>query len=240
MYLLKKAALSKSLSITCALTSIALLTGCGGGGGGGGISVPIDSAPSVGRFVPNYAGETDPQTNQPNRLLHWANFPVRVHFVQNAHLTESRKALAAAGFNWWQPAFGGAMKIEIVEDPAQANIRVQFEPKGTGTYTGITQYSYAGDSQLVSADITLNLAYLSNAAFIAPTAAHEFGHALGIGGHSATREDLMASAPNVIGLFKPTVRDENTMKTAYIPVLTGRAADPSGEIRTGTIICPAP
>ena len=233
MFLNKKAARSLSLSTTCALFSL-LFAGCGGGGGTSGGSNNT-GAPAAGRFVPNYAQETDPQTNQPNRLLHWDHFPVRIHFVQNEHLTDHRKSLAIAGFGWWTSSLDGSLKYEYVDSPSNADVTIRFEPKGVGA-TGVTQYSYAGSSELVTADITLNLDYLSNPAFISATAAHEFGHALGIGGHSADRLDLMATAPNLLGLFRPTIRDENTMKTAYIPVLEGRAGSP-GPLRTETISC---
>ncbi len=225
--------------VTCAITTLALLTGCGGGGGGSFSGSP--SAPAVGRYVPNYAAETDPATNQPNRLLHWGSFPIRVHFVANSHLTAERKTLAAAGFNWWAPALDGSMRYQLVDDPGSADIKIRFEPKGLATYTGITQYSYAGDGRLVSADITLNLSYLTNAAHIPATAAHEFGHALGIGGHSAERVDLMATSPNVVTLLSPTLRDANTMKTAYSDMLAGqgRSAPVEGAIHTGAVACGA-
>ena len=235
-----KAAIRKGLFGTCALgtlSALSLFAGCGGGGGS--ISGGNDNggAPSVGRFVPNYAEETDPATNQPNRLLHWGRFPVRVHFVSNGHLTAERKSLAIAGFNWWGSAFAGALQLQIVDDPASADIKVKFEPKGYLTYTGITQYTYTSDGRLVSAEVTLNSSFLSNTAQIPGTAAHEFGHAMGIGGHSLDRADLMAPAPNLIGLLKPTLRDENTMKTAYVDMLSGRSASVSGSLHTGTIIC---
>jgi hypothetical protein len=223
--------------LTCAITTLSLLAGCGGGGGGSFSGSP--SAPAVGRYVPNYAAETDPATNQPNRLLHWGSFPVKIHFVANSYLTAERKNLATAGFNWWSPSLDGTLRYQLVDDPAAADITIRFEPKGLATYTGITQYSYAGDGRLVSADITLNLSYLSNAAHIPATAAHEFGHALGIGGHSALRADLMATSPNVVSLLSPTLRDANTMKTAYIDMLAGlgRSAPNEGTIHTAAIAC---
>jgi len=209
-------------------------SGCGGGGSG---SIP--GGPAVGRYVPNYASESDPATNQPNRLFHWERFPVRVHFVPNTHLTSQRKSLAQGGFSWWAPSLFGSMELEFVDDPAAADITVRFEPKGSTGFTGVTQYTYNANGALVSADVTLNLSYLTNLSHIAPTAAHEFGHALGIGGHSANDADLMATAPKVIGLFRPTLRDENTMKTAYGLMLAGigKSAPEPGPLKSAVIVC---
>jgi predicted Zn-dependent protease len=209
--------------------------GCGGGGG------DIAGGPAVGRYVPNYAEEADPATKQPNRLFHWQRFPVRVHFEANSHLTTQRRTQAQAGFAWWAPSLFGEMDLEFVDDPALADINVRFEPKGATGYTGVTQYTYSGSGTLVSADITLNLTYLTNIAYLAPTAAHEFGHALGIGGHSSQDSDLMATAPNVISIFRPTLRDENTMKTAYGSMLAGVGKSPAepGPLKTAVIVCGA-
>ncbi len=63
------------------------------------------------------------------------------------------------------------------------------------------------------------------AADVQCVAAHEFGHALGIDGHSDNSSDLMY-AVHVIGEPCPlTQHDLNTMKTGYCGVFS-RAAGP--------------
>src|SRR5437870_10070341 len=173
------------LATTCALVSLIGLAGCGGGGGGGSFtgtagtdvgagSGGSGSGASLGRYVPNYATDTDSQTGKTNRLLHWNQFPVRVYFTNNAYLTPDRKALAVKGFDWWIRSMDNAISYQVVDNAGDANVSVQFEPRGATSYTGVTNYNYSSDGALVSADVTLNLSYLANPASIPATAAPEF------------------------------------------------------------------
>ena len=66
------------------------------------------------------------------------------------------------------------------------------------------------------------------------TSAHEFGHALGMNGHSDDTNDVMFTA-HLIDSMKPlTTRDINSLKTAYCGQF-GRAAPLRSAVNVFTI-----
>ncbi|MGC8668112.1 MAG: matrixin family metalloprotease [Chthonomonadales bacterium] len=169
-------------------------------------------------FVPNYARGIDPQTGSPNTLSHWPAFPVRVLFDRNSELTPQRRQNATAGMDWWVQATGGAVTYELTSDANQADITITFAHLGNTGWAGRTEYVVAGDQTMIAAHVYLNLDYLTDPANLTPAAAHEFGHALGIRGHSSDPDDLMSYSPRVYSLHGPSERDLNTLKTAYWPL----------------------
>lgn len=175
-----------------------VLLGCGGGGGSGPVSLcDLDS------FTPNYA-------HRAAHLFNWAKFPVTVFFVQDSELTAGRKAIALAGFDQWVTATGGKLSYTEVSAGAGANIIVKFDPT---TANGLTTTYYNG-LQATRADMFLGVKNQTDAD-LQCVAAHEFGHALGIDGHSDDPADLMY-ATHFDGQPCPiTTRDLNTMKTGY-------------------------
>ena len=204
-----------ALALALSAFSLPALTGCGGGGGGGN-STP---APAAATFTPNYVASITP--------YHWAALPVRVYFANDLTITPKGgtvtrlNTLYQSGFDRWPAATGGAVSYQVVTDPAQAQITVSTvtipDPAGQAE-TGITTVAHTG-SVLTAAtmqifvwpDITpaeLTLGQLA-------TATHEFGHALGIGGHSpvSTDEMYVLHDPNQDVLLSP--RDVNTIKTIY-------------------------
>ena len=183
---------------------------------------------SVNSFVPNFATETDPATNLPNQLFHWTAFPAHVYFVPGSYLTPGLKAQTLAGFDWWEQATGSATQYQEVATAAAANIVVQYEARGDTNYGAITEYHTNGKRQLSAVTITFNMTYLVNVDNITPVAAHEFGHALGIGGHSTDTNDVMSSSPQVYTRYMLSVRDVNTLKTAYCG-LPDSLGSPDGE-----------
>jgi hypothetical protein len=150
-------------------------------------------------------------------LLVWPSFPIRVFFIQDSNFTTTRRDIALDGFDQWVDASGGQVDYQVVSSLSSADVTVSFDPS---TANGLTELHFSGLS-LHSADMTIGTKNLP-AADIHCVAAHEFGHALGINGHSDSDSDLMFPI-HVVGEPCPvTSRDINTLKTGYCD-LFGRA-----------------
>lgn len=193
---------------------IPLLASCGGGGGSGPKSSNVDTNNNSGidnstscgeTFAPNYASSVG--------LLHWSRFPLRVFFKQDAQLSASRQAIAVAGFNQWVSATGGRADYQIVGEGENPNVTVSFYrfSGGSGDTLGTTTVTYSGDNVIRSATVELGITGDPNDDIL--TAAHEYGHALGITGHSPNKTDLMFFTGNLSGDI--TTFDLNTVLTAY-------------------------
>ncbi|MCS7208767.1 MAG: matrixin family metalloprotease [Fimbriimonadales bacterium] len=184
------------LTFTVAL----LLVGCGGGTQSGEQRVC-----SADTFKPNYVPQLE-------RLLYWERFPVTVGFERDAHYSDYYRTLALQGFNQWVEATGNVVRYQVVDNPDAAQIRVSFKPN---TRNGLTTYTYYPSSgRLVSAKVEIGVQG-NNPVDIRSVAAHEFGHAIGIAGHSTDPNDMMY--PNFTSnvALKVTPSDLNTVKTAY-------------------------
>jgi hypothetical protein len=211
------------------IASVALLlAGCGGGAQSG-----VERVCSANTFIPNYV----PQLR---RLLYWERFPVTVYFERDENYSDYYRALALQGFDQWVNATGSVVRYVVVGTPDAAQIKVYFDPS---TKDGLTTYSYYPSSgRLVSARVEIGTKG-NNAVDIRSVAAHEFGHAIGIDGHSANPDDMMypTYTPNVP--LQITQSDLNTLKTAYCDYFIGRsrrAPHPAEEAPVEvTIVCPA-
>lgn len=205
--------------------SMLIVGGCGGGGPTGRISFcNLDS------FLPNYA-------RQVRHLLTWPAFPVRVHFVPDAHLTAARQTQTLAGFDQWVTATDGVLRYQINASGAEADIVVRFNPT---TANGLARITYGGLT-LRRVEIEIGVRNLAPED-IQCIAAHEFGHALGIDGHSDDPDDLMY-AVHFVGTPCPVSQaDLNTLKTGYCSLFSDRlsmpAAPSSGPLRTITLHYP--
>lgn len=205
------------IALAFALSALTLpfaLTGCGGGGGGS--STP---APAAASFTPNYVAAVTP--------YHWPVLPVRVYFANDLTITPKGgtatrlNTLYQTGFDRWPAATNGVVSYQVVTDPTQAQITVSTvtipDPAGQAE-TGLTTVAHTG-SVLTAATMQIFVwpditpAELTQGQVA--TATHEFGHALGIGGHSPVSTDEMFAlhAPNQDVLLSP--RDVNTIKTIY-------------------------
>lgn len=193
------------VSFLALLSSTLWLSSCGSGGGGAGLS-----ACDIDTFTPNYGRNVD-------HLLNWSSFPVTVFFVKDANYTTARQNLATDGFDQWVSATQGVLTYSLTNDVNNADITVRFDPT---TSDGVTTIHFSGFT-LSSADMALGTRN-NAAADIQCIAAHEFGHALGIDGHSDDQNDLMYAIHFVGTVCPVTQRDLNTIKTGYCH-LFGRA-----------------
>jgi len=211
---LRNAALSAG-TLACG----AVGAGCGGGGGGQSAAAS-PYQPNLSQFTPTYAAEIT--------LDHWPALPVRVYFANDLTVTPSGgsptrvNTLIQTGFDRWPAATGGIVGYRIVTDPAQADITVSVttipDPVGLSE-TGQTSVQTAAGGVLTTATVLIyvwpDITVPELTQGLLATATHEFGHALGIAGHSSDPSDVMYvnHAPARDVLLSP--RDVNTIKTIY-------------------------
>ena len=175
--------------------------------------------------TPNYA-----HSSQMTRLLHWPHFPVRLYFSATPYATAERRTLALSGFDEWGRATQGVVCYQIVSDPAQADITVTIAssvdvPKEARAL-GQTTLTYTGT--LLSKAMVQLVVRDDEPAEFQEICAHEFGHALGLNGHSDDPDDMMfpvlshslfqVKNDELDCLCSPgsvTTRDVNTLKIAY-------------------------
>lgn len=125
--------------------------------------------------------------------LHWPQFPVRVYVPAKGAEQTQQALIVLSGLDEWVDASHGKVCYLRVTDPGMADITVQFQPVkflDPETQTiGETQVTWSGTT-LKKAAIRLaeGAGTLED---LQATAAHEFGHALGIQQHSEDAGDLM-------------------------------------------------
>jgi len=195
------------LMLGAILASAALLSGCGGGA-----RTSEQRVCSADTFTPNYVPLLE-------RLLYWERFPVTVYFERDANYSDYYRTLALQGFDQWVEATGYVVRYRQVDSPDGAQIRVYFKPD---TRNGLTTYTYYPSSgRLLSAKMEIGVRG-NNPIDIRSVAAHEFGHAIGIGGHSQNPDDMMYPSFVSNVPLQITPNDLNTAKTAYCNYFIGR------------------
>jgi hypothetical protein len=236
-----------------------ILVGCGGAGGG-----TSSSSSGGGRtcgpnyLTPNYVLDNDPNNGQLNRLLFWERFPLRVAFRNDKTYPDgsggmiSVALLAEEAFGRWQTASSGGVQISRVGSTSEAEVSVTFSTlpsrPGAGGTLGTTSLSFIESSgRIVSASIEIatwpGMTVAELFLGLKATAAHEFGHALFLLGHSENAGDLMFPSVNLERDKMISTQDINSLFTSYCgsfgrsPV--DRSRKPEGPIKTITIACKA-
>ena len=153
--------------------------------------------------------------------LIWSEFPVQVYIEKPAPDRSSswyREVLSAVEeWNRYLP-------LRIVEDSNSADIQIfrrrpPLEPGNLRASSAETRYQVfvrqlEDGTQMLSHRFVIWLSPTQTGKYIASAARHEFGHALGIWGHSPTQTDVMYFAqvrepPSI------SPRDINTLKRIY-------------------------
>ena len=179
-----------------------------------------------------YAGDYAAGTHM-NGLYHWRHFPVRVYFDAGGAYTPERQQAALTGFDEWTEATNGAISYRLTDSARDADLTVSFlNSRNVGdrrrTIGQTMTLMRRGTSYLFRAKMELATQGMASD-FLTEIAAHEFGHALGINGHSDDEGDLMypsatryVTADGAVSLRqkRPTQRDLNTLRRAY-PALGG-------------------
>lgn len=204
---------------------LASLVACGGGGGGGSTTGGICSPTA---YLPNYA------TASGMTLRKWDHLPVKVFFATNTPIGSTTiEQHARDGFNKWETAFSRDLWTEVgTSGAADMVVTVQASAPQT-TLATTTVFFPSGSAIISSATMTIFTWGAIPEADYNPTSAHEMGHALGIGGHSASNLDIMYFTGNLSGLL--TTPDLNTVRTCYCDFASNPLTGPKASIKQGAM-----
>ncbi|MCX6344369.1 MAG: matrixin family metalloprotease [Armatimonadetes bacterium] len=196
------------------IAALVALAGCGGGGQASSIAPVINDK----LFTPNYISSLD-------NLLHWNHLPMKVSFETPTNMAElgwSSSIFTNAADEWNQPGKRALVSVVPYGEPADAVVKFVNRSVFTGgtNATGIAHISYYENSLLITA---ANIEVCKDDPFrgtlsandVQFTIAHEIGHALGIHGHSENTSDLMFNTFDSGKQYSPTLRDFNTIMSAY-------------------------
>ncbi|MCE2900063.1 MAG: hypothetical protein ACK6DP_11725 [Gemmatimonas sp.] len=187
-------------------------------------------APTLARPVFAY----DPTSLTGGQLYRWpSGSTVTVWFIQPNDLTRDvRLAVVNAMRAWNELPLFGEYRLEAAATLADANIVVldqsttlpvvpaaacPFDPRGSAGYTyfcpdgsrALRLAAAGGGTTRTSVVIRLDIGRTGSQDALNAVVAHEFGHALGIGGHSPNTQDVMFGVPTV---SVPTSRDAQTLQ----------------------------
>ena len=152
--------------------------------------------------------------------LIWSQFPIKV-YVESSDNDESRsqqwmKTVLDAVWEW-----NNYLPLQVVDNSEVADIKIfnkqpPLTPGKLRARSAETRYTlYFDESGVLSHKFVILLSPTQVGKYIPAAARHEFGHALGIWGHSPVETDVMyfsqvAEPPPI------SARDINTLKLIYL------------------------
>lgn len=194
------------------------------------ISQPIGATTLLN--IPNYLTQLrGQQWNKPVVTIRLAEGDTQRTTEETMHLLEQATHL-------WNEEIGGMVQLRWT-DTADADITVRFVPAAQLPFQAVgrtdTRYRRISRS-LLHADVTLSQGM--NSKRLEQVAAHEFGHALGIPGHSPSTDDLMYPITHTPARI--TDRDRNTMCLNYQATPARYPIAETGEAAPTTLPAPLP
>ncbi len=162
-------------------------------------------------------------------LRHWPHFPLRVYFAPGL-LSKERLSQVRAGFDEWGEATGGVVCYRVVPAEAGADVSVAISSQITlpKNARSLGQTVLTFDGAVMTHAVLQLVEREDDPAQFQEICAHEFGHALGIDGHSDDPRDMMypvlshpllqCGNPEIDCLYAPggvSSRDVATLAAAY-------------------------
>ena len=199
-----------------------IATSCGGGGPS--FVIPVCALTFV---TPNYAAVVDPAPGGSlNKLRWWRGFPVKVWIDPGTAVVFNPGNILStdmilAGINRWPVATSNGVRITIVASRSDADIEItMLQVAPPPSFLGDTVSTVnVSTREVVRAVITIawwnTMTVQEFRDGMKATAAHEMGHALYIGGHSADVGDLLYWQNNSSLDKAISGMDMNTIQTAY-------------------------
>jgi len=222
-----------------AWVALGIIAGCGGGSNSGPNYASAAPGACLPSFLPNYGTKMDiaPDVVGATYLLKWAGFPLNVYITHNSYWTQSIEDAYVAGISTWTAETNGQVKWQLTTVASNAQVTVSFEPTATvqaqfqnPALLAATSDSFdAANGAMLSAtqSIGIDSFQANRVTDFEQTCAHEFGHALGIAGHSPSSGDLMYYAQLTTSPGQPVQDDVDTLLGDYcntFPVIANPAA----------------
>ncbi len=159
-----------------------------------------------------------------SKVIRWdlAKMPLKVFIASGSGVKGWNTSKNQAVYNamrTWKAASGNKLRFQQVHDVNHADIVVRWQSVFKHNKLGVSPLRTVGETILQS-DVHLATYAAGSAKPLSTkelnwTALHEFGHALGIRGHSPYTDDAMFFSTNYSQAAGLTARDRNTIKLLY-------------------------
>jgi len=166
------------------------------------------------------------------RIVRWPEktMPIRVHIAPFRWYEKSKQqeshaynGMVLQAMEQWSRISGGKVTFRVVNTLNESQIDVNWR-RVDRTSLGHCEYLVNKNHQIYSAEIKIGIsdgiihAKYNDIDEVNHTIVHEFGHALGILGHSTHNHDIMY-VPHQFGVVSVSPRDEATLRWLYrLPV----------------------